>query len=162
MGELLPDSHWASYALGLGERIRALRIMRGLSQTRLAELAGVSRSLVSNIERNDYNERAADPTLSTLYRIARALHVPPAMLLPGSLDDVDDAYVLQGPDAKVKAIMFQWPRSPYDTARFSTAYLQPGAPRGTPVFSVAEQIQHCTENAVPKKQCASSVATTPA
>ena len=123
MGELLPDSHWASYALGLGERIRALRIMRGLSQTRLAELAGVSRSLVSNIERNDYNERAADPTLSTLYRIARALHVPPAMLLPGSLDDVDDAYVLQGPDAKVEAIMFQWPRSPYDTARFSTAYL---------------------------------------
>ena len=49
MGEVLPQSHWASYALGLGERVRAIRLMRGLSQTRLAELAGVSRSLISNL-----------------------------------------------------------------------------------------------------------------
>ena len=30
MGEVLPQSHWASYALGLGERVRAIRLMRGL------------------------------------------------------------------------------------------------------------------------------------
>ena len=55
MGDVLPQSHWASYALGLGERVRAIRLMRGLSQSRLAELSGVSRSLISNLERNVYN-----------------------------------------------------------------------------------------------------------
>ena len=66
MGEVLPQSHWASYALGLGERVRAIRLMRGLSQTRLAELAGVSRSLISNLERNDYNSKAVSYTHLTL------------------------------------------------------------------------------------------------
>lgn len=89
MGDLLSQAHWASYALGLGERVRAVRLMRGLSQLRLAEMAGVSRSLISNIERNDYNgARAADPTISTLYRLASALKVPPAALLPGALEEV--------------------------------------------------------------------------
>lgn len=138
MGDLLPETHWASYALGLGERVRAIRLMRGLSQIRLAELAGVSRSLISNIERNDYNDRAADPTLSTLYRLARALQVPPATLLPGAGEAVVSRYRLQGAVASLEPIVFSWPSEPEDTARFERAYLQHGAPGGNPRFEPAE------------------------
>lgn len=133
MGDVLPQSHWASYALGLGERVRAIRLMRGLSQSRLAELAGVSRSLISNLERNDYNSKVADPTLSTCYRLASALQVPPAALLPGAADHVDGCFLLSNADAPV-TIRFQWPRSPRDTARFCDTYLRRGAPSDTPAF----------------------------
>ena len=133
MGEVLPQSHWASYALGLGERVRAIRLMRGLSQTRLAELAGVSRSLISNLERNDYNSKVADPTLSTCYRLASALQVPPAALLPGAAENVEGCFLT--PEADTPApIRFQWPRSAHDTARFHDTYLRRGAPQGTPAF----------------------------
>ena len=133
MGDVLPQSHWASYALGLGERVRAIRLMRGLSQSRLAELAGVSRSLISNLERNDYNSKVADPTLSTCYRLASALQVPPAALLPGAADHVDGCFLLADADAPAP-IRFQWPSSPRDTARFRDTYLRRGAPSDTPAF----------------------------
>lgn len=139
MAELLPQSHWASYALGLGNRVRALRLMRGLTQARLAELAGVSRSLVSNLERNDYNgDRAADPTLSTVYRLAGALHVPPAALLPGAGQVVDNPFT--GLDAAelgeggAVAVTVEWPSQPQDTSRFTEAYLKRGAPNAVPRF----------------------------
>ena len=133
MGEVLPQSHWASYALGLGERVRAIRLMRGLSQTRLAELAGVSRSLISNLERNDYNSKVADPTLSTCYRLASALQVPPAALLPGAAENVEGCFPMRDSQAPAP-IRFQWPRSAQDTARFHDTYLRRGAPQGTPAF----------------------------
>lgn len=133
MGDVLPQSHWASYALGLGERVRAIRLMRGLSQSRLAELAGVSRSLISNLERNDYNSKVADPTLSTCYRLASALQVPPAALLPGAADKVDGYFLLAGTESAAP-IRFQWPRSARDTARFHDTYLRRGAPSDTPAF----------------------------
>lgn len=136
MGDVLPQSHWASYALGLGERVRSIRLMRGLSQSRLAELSGVSRTLISNLERNDYNARAADPTLSTMYRLASALQVPPAALLPGAGDAVAGHFtVAPGRDGQAPdSIAFEWPRGPRDTARFQEPYLRRGAPAGTPAF----------------------------
>lgn len=138
MGDILPQSYWAGYALSLGERIREFRLMRGLSQSRLAEIAGISRSLISNIERNDYNgAKAADPTLSTCYRIACALKVPPAALLPGVGEEVGrckEQLLIDGP----VHISFSWPRSPQDTARFQEMYLRRGAPAGTPAFADGE------------------------
>lgn len=140
MKDLLPPSHWASYALSLGNRVRMVRQMRGLTQARLAELAGVSRSLVSNLERNDYNgARAADPTLSTVYRLAGALHVPPAVLLPGAGEVVAERYT--GTDLSAAGVpsveLTRWPCAPEDTARFAPAYLQCGAPSEVPRFQRA-------------------------
>lgn len=144
MKDVLPQSHWASYALGLGSRVRITRNMRGLTQARLAELAGVSRSLVSNLERNDYNgSRAADPTVSTVYRLASALQVPPATLLPGVGEQVAGPY--SGPElgdlggevvleAALRVAVAQWPSCPRDTAPFDAAYLQCGAPPQVPAF----------------------------
>lgn len=77
----------AAGALGFefAQRLRTWRRRRGLSQRELAELSGLSRTHISNLERNDNNARTvADPQLSTLYRLATALDVAPAALLPGS------------------------------------------------------------------------------
>lgn len=136
MKELLPQSYWASYALALGNRVRATRQMRGLTQARLAELPGVSRSLISNLERNDYNgSRAADPTVSTVYRLAGALYVPPAVLLPGVGETVAGRFSEQLlNDARPAPVAIQWPQGPKDTAPFDPAYLCCGAPSELPRF----------------------------
>lgn len=77
------DLQWPGYGAAIGVRLRWLRRHRGLSQLRLGELAGVSLNQVSNIERNVSSRgKTGDPHLSTLYRLARALDVPPVLLLP--------------------------------------------------------------------------------
>lgn len=58
-----------------GERIRTLRQNRGLSQERLAELAGVHRTYLSSLERGERNV-----SLDNIYAIAEALGVSPAEL----------------------------------------------------------------------------------
>jgi len=52
----------------MGRRIRELRMLRGLSQEQLGNLAGIAVSQVGRIERGEINT-----TLSTLVIIARAL-----------------------------------------------------------------------------------------
>jgi transcriptional regulator with XRE-family HTH domain len=54
----------------IGDRIRALRRQRGLTQERLGELIGFNLSKISKIERGDWD------SLSDLRLIARALEVP--------------------------------------------------------------------------------------
>jgi transcriptional regulator with XRE-family HTH domain len=56
---------------GIGGRIRALRLERGLLQRELAEAAGLSLNAVSLIERDQ-----TSPTVATLDRLAGALDVP--------------------------------------------------------------------------------------
>ena len=52
----------------LGARIRELRLQRGLSQEKLAELCGLNRSYIGEIERG-----RANITLATLVTIAQQL-----------------------------------------------------------------------------------------
>lgn len=139
MAELLPHTYWAYYALGLGQRVKLLRGMRGLTQERLAEIAGVSRSLISNLERNDYNgARVADPTVSTIYRLAAALYVPPATLLPYAGEVVERHVIAQLKEPvethEDVAFVMLWPTEPRDTARFADEYLRRGAPDGSRRF----------------------------
>lgn len=51
-----------------GERLRALREKKGLTQEQLARAAGVRQSIVSKIERG-----VIDPRFSTMQALARAL-----------------------------------------------------------------------------------------
>ncbi|WKD56973.1 Helix-turn-helix domain protein [Corynebacterium capitovis DSM 44611] len=135
MADVLPHSYWASYGFALATRLRMLRCMRGLTQLRLAELSGVSRSLISNMERNHYNSRrSADPTLSTLYRLAYALRVPPAVLLPGVGQPVGEPCSDQSQALPVVAVV--WPEVPEDTARFGEAYLAAGSSLRDPCFQL--------------------------
>jgi transcriptional regulator with XRE-family HTH domain len=54
----------------LGDRVRALRGRRGWSLEQLADLSGVSRSMLSQIERNE-----ANPTIMVALAIAKSLGV---------------------------------------------------------------------------------------
>ena len=62
----------------LGIAISTLRRIRGLSQEKLAEKAGISRSLLSNIEAPNV---AYGFSLNVLYNIADALGVSPEKLI---------------------------------------------------------------------------------
>ena len=66
----------------LGIAIAALRKMRGLSQEKLAEKAGVSRSLISTIEAPNM---AHGFSLDVFFDIADALEVDPADLINASV-----------------------------------------------------------------------------
>lgn len=66
----------------LGIAISTLRKLRGLSQEKLAEKAGISRSLVSSIEAPGI---ANGFSLEVFYNIADALEVDPAKLINASV-----------------------------------------------------------------------------
>ncbi len=75
---------WGSYANSFAFRLALVRRQRGLTQEALAHEAGLHRNQVSNLERARSNREPfiSDPQLSTVYRLAVALGVPPSYLLP--------------------------------------------------------------------------------
>ncbi len=58
------------YSKKLGENLKKIRIMKGITQTEIAKKLDVNRSFVSNIENGKTN-----PTLSTITNLADALGV---------------------------------------------------------------------------------------
>lgn len=66
----------------IGHRLRAVRLHRHLTLAELSRKAGVSKSMLSRIERDD-----SAPTITTLEKIASALGVDLGHLLSESVDD---------------------------------------------------------------------------
>lgn len=62
----------------VGERVRDLRMKRGVSLRQFAVQSGFNPNVLSRIERGDHNV-----TLETLIRLCRALDTTPAELLRG-------------------------------------------------------------------------------
>jgi len=62
--------------VSFGQRLRELRLSRGLSQEALAEAANLDRTYVSSCERGRRNV-----SLESIYRLAEGLGVPPEELL---------------------------------------------------------------------------------
>ncbi len=62
--------------VAFGEKVRALRKEKGLSQEALSNLAGIDRSYMGQIERGEINL-----TLTKIYQIADALSISPEHLL---------------------------------------------------------------------------------
>ena len=60
----------------IGERLKATRTRRLLTQDELAERAGVSQSTIANIERDN-----AEPQFRTIRKLAKALDIDPTELL---------------------------------------------------------------------------------
>jgi len=60
-----------------GKRLREIRHRRGISQEKLAGLAGLHRTYVSGVERGERNI-----SLANIERLARALGVPMSDLMP--------------------------------------------------------------------------------
>jgi transcriptional regulator with XRE-family HTH domain len=82
----------------LGRRVKKLRADRGWSLEELASVSGVSRSMLSEIER----ERA-NPTLSVTYRIARAF----GLTLQNLIESADSASSIQVTRAEDRAQIFR-------------------------------------------------------
>ena len=59
--------------LKFGQMVRELREKKGFSQEVFADQAGVHRTYMGGIERGERN-----PTLTTIWKIARALNISPA------------------------------------------------------------------------------------
>jgi transcriptional regulator with XRE-family HTH domain len=62
--------------VSFGKRMRSLREAKGLSQEKLAELAGLDRTYISSVERGKRNI-----SLVNIELIAKSLGVKPAKLL---------------------------------------------------------------------------------
>ncbi len=93
---------WGTYGDSLANRLVTLRKARGFTQDALADRAGVHRNQVSNIERNvSSGDRSADPHMSTIYSLAAALDVPPALLLP----DVDKRVAVRSAEQESMAAL---------------------------------------------------------
>jgi transcriptional regulator with XRE-family HTH domain len=60
-----------------GKRLREVRTRKGISQEKLAELAGLHRTYVSSVERGERNI-----SLINIENLANALGVPMAELMP--------------------------------------------------------------------------------
>lgn len=60
-----------------GEHLRSVRTSKGVSQERLAELAGLHRTYVSSVERGERNI-----SLVNIDRLATALEIPLRELMP--------------------------------------------------------------------------------
>lgn len=73
---MLDDARAKRVCLVLGARVRELRHERGLTQSDVAERAGVSLKYVSQIERGSRN-----PTVGVLIQLSRALDVTPERLV---------------------------------------------------------------------------------
>jgi XRE family transcriptional regulator, regulator of sulfur utilization len=66
----------------ISERLKQVRKDRNLSLEAVAKLSGVSRSMLSQIERG-----SSSPTVSTLWNLTRALDVDLASLIDGKMPD---------------------------------------------------------------------------
>lgn len=62
--------------LALGREIRRHRDLKGISQEKLAELAGLNRNYIGFVERAERS-----PRVVTIFRIARALELHPGELI---------------------------------------------------------------------------------
>ncbi len=76
--------------MNVGQAIRLCRTQRGASQSAIANRANCSVSYLSMLENNK-----RDPTLSTVTKIAEALHVPVGLLFmlaadQNELGDIDE------------------------------------------------------------------------
>lgn len=63
-------------ATAVGQILRELRCEKGMSQELLSGLAGLDRTHYSKLERG-----LRSPTIDTLFKIARALEVPPSEIV---------------------------------------------------------------------------------
>lgn len=80
-----PDLDWKTYAVVVGQRVKALQTDWEWPQEELAERAGISRNQIQNIERGHgtgVNGRVTNMSMEHVYRLAYAPDVPPIVLLP--------------------------------------------------------------------------------
>ncbi len=81
------------------ENLKRIRTKKGLSQAKLAEEADLSAGLIGDIETGRTN-----PTLTTIEKIALALHVPVHQLFYDSTEELPDTDLTR--QEKIKAKLY--------------------------------------------------------
>lgn len=132
-----PERGERALGVHLASRVRALRKQRGWSLERLGQVSGVSRSMLSQIERND-----ANPTVAVALAIAIALGVtlddlatPPAERSPLHVVRCDDPHYIyrSDEDCRIRTLS---PLTPDRQIEFYEITLQPGGElRSAPHFA---------------------------
>lgn len=62
----------------ISNNLKKMRIAKGLSQSKLSQLSGISRTTISDIE----NDRHSNTTIYVLCRLCKSLEVTPNELIP--------------------------------------------------------------------------------
>lgn len=119
-----PDKQRAASQIDIGGRVRDLRAKRGLSQTELARLVGVTPSNISQVESNQIY-----PSLTALMKMAEILSIEVSSFFQGAADDARQC-VFQAADATAvnlpdmpKDCVFVKQLTPMDLAAKTEAYL---------------------------------------
>jgi transcriptional regulator with XRE-family HTH domain len=120
----LPDQ----LAAKVGSRLRSLRAERGMSMSKMAREAGLSKGHLANVERG-----LAQATVGTLVAAARALGVAPSMLLifPGEepLGAVLEHMRVNEDEAVQKALLAMVPAAKQGMAARKDTPAKDGTPR---------------------------------
>jgi transcriptional regulator with XRE-family HTH domain len=105
-----------SIVAALGDRIKALRAGAGLTLEQLATRSGVSRAMLSKVERGEKS-----PTLSILVRIAGGFKISLSALL-GAEPDASDVAVIRA----AERLAFKDPETGFERSVLSPAHLDNG------------------------------------
>ena len=128
------DIDWPAYADEIGRRVATVRSARGVSQTELAAVTGISRSQIQNIERSrTYNKPdAGNTTLYRLFVIAQALGVPVRLLIPSDV-----------PRAEYRdSLDLNWTQIEFDLQATVAAHEMPKSTRQSPYVPRPRIRQH--------------------
>lgn len=119
----------------VGLRLKALRTEKNMSLGQLAEASGISKVMLSQIEKG-----ASNPTINTLWKIANGLQVPYAELIAPPMDEtevvsLDETKMQYSPDGKCRIFCY-FPKTAGRTSEIflmeldeNAAYLSPGHPQ---------------------------------
>ncbi len=82
---------WDDYARELGINLQRLRLERGLSQERLAHMAGISAYTYQKFEKGESKPGTPmNPRLKTIVALAQVLGVDLGTVFPAGMPDVTD------------------------------------------------------------------------
>ncbi len=119
----------------IGANLRKIRHGAGMSLSKAADLTGVSKAMLGQIERGE-----SSPTIATLWKIAKGFHLPLSALI-GELDaaqpdPAEPFKTVQFPGSIAVKIVFPFdPELGGETFRIS---LTPGT-----MFSASGRYEHC-------------------
>lgn len=84
---------WEEFARELGQNLHRARIAKGLSQERVAHLAGIASFTYQKFEKGESRPGTPmNPRLTTIVALSQVLDVPIAVLLPPKQPDLRSSY----------------------------------------------------------------------
>ncbi len=92
-----PGDSWKYMSREIGARIKKLRENKGLSQDDLGHTSGKTGSYIGRLER--WEKRYDNPTIETIFSIAKALECHPSLILFGEI--MTPKKIIEEPDDKI-------------------------------------------------------------